>query len=158
MVNGYKCFNKDLTSRYGDVFEIGKTYHSMGEIKFNKNGFHMCTNLEDTLRYFDAFNEEVDIANVVGYGKVDKYDDEYNEFFDMYATEYLIINHIMSHDEIINYALNLPPYRLKRFLSLYKLSKEELVMFRDRFSKEMMIMSTLDYYQDENSKLYIKKK
>ena len=158
MIHGYKCFNKGLISSFGDVFEVGKVYHIDGEIKFNENGFHMCTNFEDTLRYFYAFKNDVDIARVTGYGEINKYDDEYNEFFDMYATEYLIINSVMSHDEIIDCALKLPPYRLKRFLTLYKLSKDELLMFREKFAKEMMIMETLDYYQDENSKLYIKKK
>ncbi len=58
---GYKCFNSDLTNRYGSKFEVGKTYHAKGDIKFgnNGNGFHMCKNMEDTLRYFDAFNDNV---------------------------------------------------------------------------------------------------
>ena len=155
---GYKCFNKGLISNYGDKFEIGKVYHESGNIKYNKCGFHMCTNLEDTLRYFDTFNNEVDIADVIGYGTINESFDDYNEFYNMYAVEYLIIRHILTHQEIIDYAINLPPMRLKRFLSLYKLTKEDLLMFREMFNKEEIIMQTLDYYQDENSKLYLKRK
>ena len=158
MLSGYKCFNKGLVNKYGEVFEIGKVYHVNGDIKFHKNGFHMCTNLEDTLRYFDAFNEEVDITSVIGYGNINKYDDEYNEFFDMYSVEYLKLLTLLKREEIISYALKLPSMRLKRFISLFRLTKEELELFREKFNKDSMIQTTLDYYQDEKSKLYIKKK
>ena len=118
----------------------------------------MCTNLEDTLRYFDAFNEEVDITSVIGYGNINKYDDEYNEFFDMYSVEYLKLLTLLKREEIISYALKLPSMRLKRFISLFKLTKEELELFREKFKKDSMIQTTMDFYQDEKSKLYIKKK
>ena len=60
---GYKCFNENLINRYGTKFEIGKIYHANGNIKFgNKgNGFHLCKNLEDTLRYFKSFNYKINI-------------------------------------------------------------------------------------------------
>ena len=158
MVKGYKCFKKGLINQFGSKFEIGKVYKDDKEIRFQHGGFHMCTYLEDTLRYFDAFNEEIEIAEVIGYGKVDKYDDEYNEFFDMYSVENIIICHVLTHEEIINYAYNLPPMRLKRFLSLYRLNKNELELFRKKFYKDYLIMKVLDYYQDEDSNVYIKKK
>ena len=120
MVQGFKCFKKGLINRYGMIFELGKVYHDDKEIKFHQSGFHMCTNLEDTLRYFDAFNEEVDIASVIGSGKINKYDDEYNGFYDMYSVEYLQVCHVLTRDEIMNYVLDLPPMRVKRFISLYK--------------------------------------
>jgi len=158
MVIGYKCFKKGLISQYGDVFEVDKEYHDDGDIKFQHNGFHMCANLEDTLRYFDAFNENIDIASVIGYGVINKYDDEYNEFFDMYAVEYLKICCVLSREEIINYALSLPVIRLKRFLTLFKHIKDELKLFQEKFYNENIIMETIKYYQDENSKVYVKKK
>ena len=157
MVTGYKCFQKGLINQYGKQFEVGKTYHNEEDIKFQKSGFHMCANLEDTLRYFDTYNEEVDIAKVVGFGNIDEYYDDYNEFYDMYAVEYLKIERVLSREEIIEYGLNLPFLRAKRFLSLYKLTKEELALFRDKFIKERMLQDTMDYYQDENSKKYIKR-
>ena len=36
MVNGYKCFDKGLISRYGDVYEEGKTYHDESLVKFRQ--------------------------------------------------------------------------------------------------------------------------
>lgn len=90
---GYKCFNDDLTNRYGTKFEVGKTYHANGDIKFGNdgNGFHMCKNIEDTLRYFDAFNDNIRICLVYGFGEFNEYDDEYNGYYDMYSYEYLTI-------------------------------------------------------------------
>lgn len=70
MITGYKCFNKDLINRYGMQFEVGKIYSVNGNISFGNNGndFHMCVRLEDTLRYFDSFTQEIDICEVIGYG------------------------------------------------------------------------------------------
>jgi len=158
MVQGFKCFKKGLINRYGMIFELGKVYHDDKEIKFHQSGFHMCTNLEDTLRYFDAFNEEVDIASVIGSGKINKYDDEYNGFYDMYSVEYLQVCHVLTRDEIMNYVLDLPPMRVKRFISLYKLSKEELLIFYDKYYNNIPITNALNYYQNEKEKVYIKKK
>lgn len=94
MIIGYKCFDVGLINRYGMKFDVGKDYHVSNEIKYQNNGFHMCTNLEDTLRYFDAMNGEVEIAKVIGYGSIDEYDDEYNGFYEMYAVENIRVLHI----------------------------------------------------------------
>ena len=53
-IYGYKCFNSDMTNRYGKKFELGKVYSTDGKVKFGNsgNGFHFCKNIEDTLRYF----------------------------------------------------------------------------------------------------------
>ena len=80
-------FNDDLTNRYGTKFEVGKTYHANGDIKFGNdgNGFHMCKNIEDTLRYFDAFNDNIRICLKVNFYSNDnilkciKYYQENNE-------------------------------------------------------------------------------
>ncbi len=82
MFIGYKCFNKGLINRYGTKFCIEKTYHCDKQIKFGNNGhgFHVCKRLEDTLRYFDAMNKEVDICIVECYGKYDKQEDDYYDY------------------------------------------------------------------------------
>ena len=157
MILGYKCFDEGLINRYGKKFEIGTVYHEENDIKFHYNGFHMCLNLEDTLRYFDAFNSSVDIAKVIGYGNIDEYSDEYNGFYDMYATEYLKIMYVLSRDEIIDYALKLSSERIKRFISLYKLNKEEIMLFQEKYSKNADVLDAIDYYQLGNNKIYQKK-
>ena len=69
---GYKCFNKDLLNRYGKKFRLGKIYITEGSIKFGNsgNGFHLCKNMENTFRYFDAMNENVDICKVRASGVI----------------------------------------------------------------------------------------
>ena len=153
---GYKCFNEDLTNRYGTEFKVGKTYHVSGNIKFGNdgNGFHMCKNMEDTLRYFDAFNGNVRICLVYGFGKSNKYNDEYNGFYDMYSYEYLTILKELTHQEIINYALNLYEERVKRFISLYKLSKDEIELFKNKFYDNDNILKCIKYYQENMEDVY----
>ena len=150
MFVGYKCFNKGLVNRYGILFEVGKTYHADGEILFGNdgNGFHVCKNLEDTLRYFDAMNGEVDIALVRCYGKYAQYEDEYNGYYDMYAFEYMTILKVLSHDEIIEYALRLTDNEVKRFISGYRLTPQEIAIFKDKFSKYQQVLNTISYYQE----------
>ena len=113
----------------------------------------MCANLEDTLRYFDSFNNSIDIAKVEGFGKIDKYSDEYNEFFNMYATEYMKIIHVLTRSEIIDYTRNISEMQLKRFLSLYRLTDLELNYFKEKYQNNDMITRTIFYYQNSGKKL-----
>ena len=154
---GYKCFNEGLINRYGYKFEIGKIYHANNIIEFRKNGFHMCKNLEDTWRYFDAFNDNIQIAMVIGSGNKSLNNDEYNGFYDMYAVENLLIIHVLSRNEIIAYALNLPEMRLKRFISLFKLTVDEIEIFKDHFYNNSFIIDAISYYQEKKHDVYQKK-
>ncbi len=158
MIVGYKCFNEGLVNRYGKKFELGMKYRVYDEIRFRENGFHLCTNLEDTLRYFDAMNEKVEIAKVLGFGNIDIYNDEYNGFYDMYAVEYMEIMHVLTRDEIINYAIHLPVERLRRFISLYRLTKDEIIAFKQKYSNIPAILMTIEYYQENNIKVFEKKR
>ena len=163
MLSGYKCFNKGLTNRYGKKFEVGTLYHCDKDIKFGNNGhgFHMCKNLEDTLRYFDAMNEEIDICKVICNGEIDHYNDEYNGYYDMYAAEYMFIEKILSREEIISYALNLTDYQIKRFISLFKLTDEEKKLFIDKFNVFPDVLDYIAYYQNNDKEVFkrrIKKK
>ena len=161
-VLGYKCFNKDLTNRYGYKFKVGSSYKIDGIIKFGTdgNGFHMCERLEDTLRYFDAMNLDVSICEVVGNGKIVSFCDEYNGYYDMYSVEEISIIRKIGRDEIISMMLNVNELRIIRFLQLYKLNEEEIKLFQDKFRYNMEILDVIDYYQyginDVYSKKYIK--
>lgn len=159
MIKGFKCFNKDLTNRYGFKFEVGKTYKIDSEPKFgnNGNGFHMCKNLEDTLRYFDLTNNNVTICEVEGRSKYIKYNDEYNGYYDMYAVSEIKIVKALTHDEIISYALNLPPNRAQRFIQFFNLSKEELKMFKEKFIKEKEVINAISYYKENIKDVYSRK-
>ena len=148
----YKCFNSGLINRYGMNFCLGKEYCANGPLKFGNdgNGFHACTYMEDTLRYFNSFTDKVDIAIINGYGKCLKYDDEYNGFYDMYVCERILIKKVLSRKEIIDYGLKLSDFRLKRFLSLYGLSDLEKDLFYKKFIYNTDILRYIDYYQNNN--------
>ncbi len=150
-VKGFKTFNHDMTNRYGVKFEIGKLYISSGFVRFKYNGFHLCNNFEDTLRYFDAFNEQVNICSVLGYGDIDVYNDEYYGYYDMYAVQKLYIDSILSRDSILKMAKELPNYRLQRFVSLYKLTEEE-IDFLKPYTDD--VGNAIEYYQHQKINVY----
>ena len=128
-VIGYKGFNKDFTNRYGNKFEVGEVYHATGEIKWGNdgNGFHMCSNIEDCFRYVSS--DSSIMTEVIGYGDVKKYDDEYYGYYDMYVCEYMRIIRVISREEIINMMLHTYLERRNRFIRDFNLTKEEKKLF-----------------------------
>ena len=158
-VYGYKCFNKGLTNRYGEKFEIGKMYQCNKEIKFGNDGhgFHICKRLEDTLRYFDAMNEDVDICEVKCSGKIEENEDDYNGYYDMYACECLEIIRLLTREEIITYGLNLTDDAAKRFVSLFKLNDQEISLFKEKYKNNPNILSYIGYYQEKDLEAFNKK-
>ena len=146
---GYKAFDKGLINRYGTKFEVGKIYIAEGAVKFGNqgNGFHLCKNMEDTFRYFDGMESEIDICKVKGSGDAIEYYDEYYGYYDMYAVSELEILSKLSREEIIDYALRLNDIRIKRFLSGYKLTDEELDIFINKYKNSIDVKKVIDYYQ-----------
>ena len=163
IIIGYKCFNKDLINQYGFQYEIGKTYTVSGELKFgnNGNGFHFCRNLEDTLRYYDALKNNVDICLVIGSGNIITFEDNYYGYYDMYASENISIVKKLTRNEIIMYGYNLSEPRVNRFIAGYQLTEEEKEMFKSKFNRRSEVINTIEYYQEGNldafTKKYIKK-
>lgn len=154
MIEGYKGFNFDFTNRYGKKFQTGKIYKANGNIEFKKNGFHMCTNLEDIFRYFDAINDEIIICKVKGNGKVSSYNDEYNGYYDMYCVEEIEIIKQLTREEIIEIGLNLNDFRVIRFIKGYKLTNEEIEQFKTTFKDWNHVLKAISYYQEGNKQVY----
>lgn len=155
---GYKCFNKDMTNRYGCQYEIGKTYSKEGQIEFGNdgNGFHFCKRLEDTIRYFDAMNDEVSICLVRGFGTIVENEDDYNGYYDMYASEKLEILQKLTREEIILYGLKLHPIRVTRFIQGFKLTDDEIELFKEKFKNYREVLQYIDYYQIGNKEAFKK--
>ena len=154
-MHGYKCFNSDMTNLYGNKFEVGKKYSIRGELKIGTrgNGFHICENLEDTLKYFGAFNEDIVICEVIGTGEIlSDWDDYYG--FEKLAVSELEIVKILSRDEIIQMALSFGEDRVFRFIQLFKLTEEEIKLFEEKYSKYMRILMAIEYYQKGNKDVY----
>ena len=153
-IHGYKTFNKDKTNRYGIKFIEKETYQIYEIPKFGNKGigFHFCKRLEDTLRYFPAMEEEVVIAEVTSLGDVYEYSDEYYGYYDMFSTNKIRIDHFLTRTEIIKKYLKHPERQIEerviRFLSSFRLSKEEIEMFRLAYVGNEMIQNTISYYQE----------
>ena len=158
-VKGYKCFDKGLINRYGQMFEVGKTYHCDEDIQFGNDGhgFHMCKNMEDTFRYFDTTNGEIDICKVTGYGKLHKADDEYWGYYDMYACEYLKIDKLLTREEIIAYGLTLDTFRACRFVQTLSLTPEEIALFKIKFQNDIEVLTYIAYYQENDTDAFEKR-
>ena len=118
-MEGYKIFigSKDnFVNNYGFQFEEGKIYETDHDICPKKAGFHFAKRLEDTLRFGNALHEDVIICEVTSLGDVIEYEDEYNDYFELYVTSKLRIDRILNRKEIIEYADSLNEFRLRRFI------------------------------------------
>lgn len=160
-VKGYKAFNKGLINRYGRKFELGKKYSTTGEISFGNdgNGFHFCKNIEDTLRYFDATDGEVEIAEVTGLDEIVTKEDEYNGYYDMYVAKTIIINNKIERKKLVNMFLTTitSEPRVIRFIQLFKLTEKEIEMFKLKYASSISIMDAIAYYQEDKKDVYEKK-
>lgn len=159
VVTGFKAFDSKTNNRYGMHFEEKKVYSVDGNIKFGTcgNGYHMCTNLEDTLRYVDNYDDIV-IGEVVGFGDVDQYDDEYNGYYDMYAVRKLYIKRFISREEMIKMMLEVDENRAFRFIQFFPLSEEEKEMFKLAYASKEKVLDGISYYQDGDTEVYVRKK
>ncbi|MBQ6687095.1 MAG: hypothetical protein IJN03_01045 [Bacilli bacterium] len=155
MIVGYKCFKKGMVNHYGEHFEIGKTYSVLGPIKFgtNGNGYHMCTNMEDTLRYFH-FDEDIDMCKVIGDGKFAEFNDEYYGYYFMYAVERLHIEKKLSREEIVAMALKMYPESAIRFIQGIKLTPLEIELFKNQFANDIRVLNAIEYYQERDKDIY----
>ena len=158
-IRGYKAFNNDMTNRYGKIFHEGETYLVDEKPKFGIDGvgYHFCKRLEDTLRYFPAMEEEIKLAQVTGLGDFVTSEDDYWGYYDMYSTNILRIDKILNHEEIIDMYLKLRnPFRINRFLRGFKLTEEEVELFRLAYSDDFTIQNTISYYQEGKLDTYKK--
>jgi len=155
----YKAFDEGLVNRYGDKFEVGKIYRVNGDIKWGNygNGFHMCLYPENCFRYFDT-SQKIDLALVRGFGQMQCYDDEYNAYYNMYVCEGMEILKVLSRDEIIELALNLYTYRIENFLKTFKLSADEIELFKDVYKDSERTLEFINYYQENDKDAFVKRR
>ena len=158
-IQGYKAFHANLVNRYGIKFYEGMTYFIEGVLRFGNdgNGFHFCKRLEDTLRYFPGMEEKIDIARVTAIGDTLESEDDYNGYYDMYCTNEIRIDKVLSREEIVMPYLNLPEYRVVRFLQGLKLTPEEIELFRLRYSKNDQVLDAISFYQEKKMDTYQKR-
>lgn len=166
-IRGYKAFDKNMNNRYGQHFEEGETYSVSGDISYgnNGNGIHFCERLEDTLRYFDAMNGEVTIAEVIGSGDIVESFDDYYGYYNMYSAQELKVVRALSRFEIVSPYLAMTNIeRVKRFVQGYRLTSVEKAIFEASYQGMSDVLKTIAYYQDgkkdafsqERGKVYLK--
>lgn len=156
MLFGYKSFLKGLKGMNNFQYEIGKSYTTNGPIlaRSNKgNGFFMCEDLEDTLRYYPELPvEDPEICLVRGSGK---FDVDYDAYYDYtsFAFERIDILKLLTREDIIAYGIELTNHRLIKFISTLKLREDELKLFEEKFSSNDDVMRTLECCQKQKKKV-----
>ena len=141
---GYKAFGKGLQNQFAEKFIVGQVYSLHDDISYQKNGFHFCENLEDVLRYYDGMNEDIDICQVVGFGNVKSYEDEYYDY-QIYVADHMQILKVLSRKEIIEYAKGLNDLRLCRFISGFALNEDEIAYLLEK--RSLQVQKYIQYYQ-----------
>lgn len=94
------------------------------------------------------------IARVLGYGTIlesNKVSDDYYGYYDSYVVSDIRILKYLTREEIINYAIKLPELRMTRFVSLYKLTDDEIKLFKDKY---LYVDLALLYYQKQQLDIY----
>lgn len=127
-VYGYKAFHNGLLGYNDFKFEVGKKY-TCDDILAKHKGFHFCLRLEDTLRYF-LYEENIEICLVKGTVNIQKFDDEYFGYYELFVCDNLEILKKVSREDIIEYYKHLKiskynEYRFCRFVRNYPLIETE---------------------------------
>ena len=159
-VEGYKVFNKGLINCYGKKFEAQHEYKvdtSKRSIEYGIEGygFHFAKRLEDCLRFFDGMNEDIEIAKVVSIGEVKESYDDYNGYYDLYVTDQIYIERILTRKEIVDYIKHTSFDRIERFISGYRLTEKEIDQILEN-DKLNILDKTVEYYQYGNKDAYTK--
>ena len=155
---GYKAFNKDLTNRYNKPFEEGETYEVEGKLQYGNdgNGIHFCKRLEDTLRYFDPNN--LLIAAVTSLGDIIETEDSVYEYYNLYVTNILRIDKILTREEIIEMFLdNNCLISVKRFVEQFPLTEDEIKQFKNNYQHNEEIIDAISYYQENDKEVFNRK-
>ena len=160
-MKGYKLLDVGLINEYGFKYEMNKVYTLNGELRWNYNGFHFCTNIEDTLRYRDKEKGTFEIVEIESLGNhVDgsTLENDYYGYETGYATDKFKINRIISREELITTVLHSKNIdRIRRLISSIPLFEEEINLINQMYNLEI-ISQYIDYYQKNDKLAFIRKK
>ena len=125
-IKGFKTFLKGMKTLEGNLtLQVGETYHINEPIQFEKNGFHFCKRLEDTLHYFKNYHTDIDICAVTGFGTILETSHEYYGYYDIYVASDIKIERLLTKQEILIIYRDLilnsvcSEQRIARFLTYY---------------------------------------
>lgn len=146
-VKGFKAFDNAAVNRYGKQFIEGETYKANGNIKFGSHGYHFCTTITDVFRYVDAINSTPVVARVTGRGTMNRFNDEYNGYYNMYAVSEITIDHFMSEEEIIEEILKCSEFDVVKALKTKKFISDEIRQIINNFNNSYNVLCAIMYYQ-----------
>jgi len=152
MIRGYKAYYKGLINQFGEKHEIGHIY-TTEEVAYEKSGFYFCPYLEDTLRFYNGLEEEIDIALVEGFGQIREFYDDYYETASFASTGLRVLS-VLTREEIIRYALKLNELRLHKFIAGYRLTEPEIEIFR---KKGTSVEDYIEFYQHGDKDAFVKR-
>ena len=159
VVIGYKCFKKGLINQSGISFEEGKTYSKNEQANngMTDYDFLVYSSIEDALRFF-SINDEVDICRVIGFGDKTKHSDDFYGYYDMNTVEYLHIAKHLSRPEVIQIAVGLNSTVAPRFFQSFRLTPEEITLFKEIFKGDPNVIKTIQYYQEHDLEAFSRKR
>ena len=100
-MNGYKLLDDGFVNEYGFSYEFNKKYYLDGELRWNYNGFHFCTHIEDTLRYRNKDSDSFVIVEVFASGDIvdgSTLENDYYGYESGYASSEIKLLRILSRD------------------------------------------------------------
>ena len=161
-VIAYKAFFENLTNQIDDInYEVGKEYSVEGDIQWMENGFHMCKEPEDCFFYLKPSKAKVELTLVRGFGDLYSLDTGHKAYDDRNGIAYVCrsmeILKVFSREEIVEIGLNLLGHRLEKFIERFPLTKEEALLFKEKFKDEYTyyrkpMTEKIDDYQKKLSK------
>lgn len=144
---GYMALKVDGTDKYGDKFELGKSYHVDGPIRARfgskSDGFRFCTNVAETFRFIDS--EDVKVAVVEATGQFDSSLDEYNDY-EIYACSDLSLIKYLTREEIINLTLLEGRRSIEKLVKTYKVNEEERDILLNHVRGDNQMIGYILYY------------
>ena len=159
-MKGYKLLDIGLINEYGYKYEFNKEYKLNGELKWNHNGFHFCTNIEDTLRYRDKNKETFMIVEILASGQItdgSNLENDYYGYESGYASSEMKILREVSREEMISIVLNSKVIdRVTRLILSIPLTEEEIRLIKEKYPNRI-VEQYIEYYQYNDKKAFARK-
>ena len=154
-IYGYKAFHEGLINQEGEKFFEGETNYKDGKGYFYDRKYLFCEKLEDALSFVDSFENEIEVAKV---SSVDVTGDVLSSPFDgslRYISSSLKIEKILLRKEIID--LMLKEGEMTKFITLYKLSDEEIEYIKSKYDGSIDFISRyIDCYQKGEKDAFVR--
>lgn len=158
-MRGFKLLDEGYINEYGHVYEFNKKYHLNGDLRWNYNGFHFCTHIEDTLRYRNKEKGTFVIVEVLASGDIvdgSSVENDYYGYESGYASSEIEIVREVSREEMINIVINSNVIdRVNRLIMSIPLTEEEINLILDRYPKDI-VRQYIEYYQYDNKDVFHK--